>query len=413
MARKRALIIGGGIGGPAAALFLQRAGVDVEIFEAAAEPDDYAGAFLNVASNGLAVLHTLGLEAQVSAIGFACPNMIISSGSGKQLGAVHNGAAPGQGPVSVVIKRGALHKVLRDAALGAGIPIHFGKRLDKVATLPDGQVVAHFADGSLAHGDLLIGCDGIGSRVRSFVEPAAPPPVYTGQLSGGGFAHGTGLAPTLGTQHFIFGKRAFFGYLVRESGEVYWFCNLAYPGAPRRSELAAISEAAWREQLRDLYRDDTPLIREIIEATEGSIGMYPIYDVPSVPRWSRGSVALLGDAAHATSPSAGQGASIALEDAVVLAKCVRDLPTIEAAFAAYERLRKPRAERVVKYSRARGSNKVAAGAITRWLRDTTMPLFLRLFANAGAQAWLYAYHVDWAAPTDLRSAGGQAPTPAT
>ena len=214
MQAHKALIIGCGIGGPATALLLQRAGVSAELFEAAPAPDDYGGAFLNVASNGLAVLATLGLEAEVAAEGFSCPNMDIWSGAGKRLGTVRNGAQPGDGPVSVIIKRGALHRIMRRAADRAGIPIRFGKRLTSIEPLASGGVVAHFADGSSAEGDFVVGCDGIGSATRQFVDPSAPAPVYTGQLSGGGFAHGTGLAPTPGTQHFVFGRRAFFGYLV-------------------------------------------------------------------------------------------------------------------------------------------------------------------------------------------------------
>ncbi|MEP7191028.1 MAG: FAD-dependent monooxygenase, partial [Roseiflexaceae bacterium] len=98
---KTAIIIGGGIGGTVAAMFLKRAGIDAQIYEAQPAPDDNQGYFLNVASNGLDVLHTLGLEAQVTAEGFPIPRMIMWSGSGKRLGEVRNGAVPGQGAVSV------------------------------------------------------------------------------------------------------------------------------------------------------------------------------------------------------------------------------------------------------------------------------------------------------------------------
>src|SRR5689334_526729 len=111
---KTALIIGGGIGGPVAAMFLKRAGIDAQIYEAQPTPDDDGGYFLNVASNGLAVLHELGLDTEVGAEGFAIPRMIMWSGSGKRLGEVRNGAVPGQGALSVVVKRGVLHRILRE-----------------------------------------------------------------------------------------------------------------------------------------------------------------------------------------------------------------------------------------------------------------------------------------------------------
>ena len=396
--KKTAIIIGGGIGGPVAAMFLKRAGIDAQIYEAQPAPDDDQGYFLNVASNGLGVLHTLGLEAQVTAEGFAIPRMIMWSGSGKRLGEVRNGVAPGQGAVSVIVKRGALHRILREAAQRQGVPIAWGKTLTDIDVTADQKVIARFADGTTARGDFLVGCDGIHSRTRQIIAPNAPKPSYTGLISCGGYAHSTTLAPTPDTQHFIFGKRAFFGYFVKPSGEIYWFNNMAFPGTPRRSELEAIPHVEWQRRLLDVHQDDPAFIQAIIRATEGSIGAYPVYDVPSTPTWHAGPIVLLGDAAHATSPSAGQGSSLALEDAIVLAKCVRDIPVLGDAFAAYEQLRRDRAERVVKFSRERGNNKAASNPVARWFRDLMLPFFLKSLANSTALDWVYSYKVEWDAP---------------
>jgi 2-polyprenyl-6-methoxyphenol hydroxylase-like FAD-dependent oxidoreductase len=401
--RKTAIIIGGGIGGPVAAMFLKRAGIDAQIYEAQPQPDDDGGYFLNVASNGLEVLRTLGLDAQVSAEGFAIPRMIMWSGSGKRLGEVRNGAAPGQGALSVVVKRGALHRILRDAALREGVPIAWDKTLADIDVTADQSVIARFTDGTTARGDFLIGSDGIHSRTRQIIAPNAPRPSYTGLISCGGYAHSTTLPPTPNTQHFIFGKRAFFGYFVKPSGEIYWFNNMAYTGTPRRSELEAIPAAEWQRRLLELHRDDPAFIQEIIRASEGSIGAYPVYDVPSTPIWHRRPIVLLGDAAHAMSPSAGQGSSLAMEDAIVLAKCVRDMPALEDAFAAYEQLRRSRAERVVKFSRQRGNNKAASNPVSRWFRDLILPFFLKSLANSAALDWLYGYRVDWETPMAIAS----------
>jgi 2-polyprenyl-6-methoxyphenol hydroxylase-like FAD-dependent oxidoreductase len=106
---------------------------------------------------------------------------------------------------------------------------------------------------------------------------------------------------------------------------------------------------------------------------------------------------IIGDAAHATSPSSGQGASLAIEDAIVLAKCIRDRTDVAQAFADYERLRRGRVERVVAYS-ARVSQSKTAGRVGRWFRDLAMPLALKVFASPNAQAWLYGYHIDWSEP---------------
>jgi FAD-dependent urate hydroxylase len=324
--------------------------------------------------------------------------MIMWSGSGKRLGEVRNGAEPGQGALSVVVKRGALHRILREAALRQGVPITWGKTLADIDMTAGQAVIAHFTDGTTARGDLLIGSDGLHSRTRQIIAPKARKPSYTGLISCGGYAHGTSLAPTPNTQHFIFGKRAFFGYFVKPSGEIYWFNNMAYPGTPRRSELEAIPATEWQRRLLDVHREDPAFIQEIIRASAGAIGAYPVYDVPSTPIWHSGPIVLLGDAAHATSPSAGQGSSLALEDAIALAKCVRDLPTLGEAFAAYEQLRRSRAERVVKFSRQRGNNKAASNPITRWLRDLMLPFFLRSLANSSALDWLYGSSIEWETP---------------
>ena len=98
---------------------------------------------------------------------------------------------------------------------------------------------------------------------------------------------------------------------------------------------------------------------------------------------------------HATYPNSGQGASIAVEDAIVLAKCLRDIPDTERAFVAYERLRRERVEKVVAYSRRIGQSKAISNPVARWLRDQIMQFALKHFANAASHASLYTYHVDW------------------
>lgn len=111
--------------------------------------------------------------------------------------------------------------------------------------------------------------------------------------------------------------------------------------------------------------------------------------------WHRDRVVLIGDAAHATSPAAGQGAAIACEDAVVLAQCLRDVNGVPDAFDTFERLRRERVEKVVAYARRRGSNKTASNAVSRTVRDLMLPIVFRLTASEKAHAWLYGHHLDW------------------
>jgi 2-polyprenyl-6-methoxyphenol hydroxylase-like FAD-dependent oxidoreductase len=391
--RKTAMVIGCGIGGPVVAMALQKIGIDATVFEAHDGSAEFVGSFLNTASNGLDALKAIDASNDVLERGFPTPRMVMWSGSGKRLGEVANGLRLRDGTVSITVERGHLHGALRRQALQRGIKIEQGRKLVS-AESSGGGVIARFADGTDARGDLLIGADGIHSRVRQLVDPAAPAPRYTGQLSLGGRARGTMVPPTPETFHMIFGRRAFFGYSVLEQGDVYWFANMGWADEPSRESISSRSAAEWKSQLANLFAEDAGPACEIISATTDEIAAFPIYDMPVVPRWHREGMVILGDAAHATSPSSGQGASLAIEDAIVLAKCLRDCDDVSPAFATYERLRRPRVERVVAYSARLGQSKTA-GPVGRWIRDLVMPLALRLFANPSAHAWLYAYHIDW------------------
>ena len=395
---RKAIIIGSGIAGPVLAMTLQRIGVESELYEAYDGPGDHAGLFLNAASNGLDVLQTLGAERQVIAEGWPCPRLQMFSGTGKRLGEVSNGLPPSSGLGSVLIKRGDLQRTLRDEALARGHEIRYGARLADIRQ-DARSVTAVFEDGRQAHGDLLVGCDGLHSRTRHLIDPAAPSPSYTGMLCFGGFARGTSLQPTPGTLNLMFGRRAFFGWLVSGAGEVYWFSNASFAREPTREELAGTSDEHWQAHLLDLHRQDAGPVCEILAAEQDEIAVYPLHDMPAVPVWHRGRAAIIGDAAHATSPHAGQGASLALEDTAVLARCLRDLPDHELAFAQFETLRRERVEKIVKFARQMGHNKMISSRIGLWLRDNTLPFVLRHFATPEARAWIYTYRVDWHATT--------------
>jgi FAD-dependent urate hydroxylase len=390
---KRALIIGGGVAGPVAAMALRQAGIDSVVYEAYAGGADDAGAFLTFASNGLDALRTIDAHHLMLSESFPTPRMTIQSGTGKHLGDVPNGGTLPDGTVSQTLKRADLYRALRDEAVRRGARVEYGKRLVDAQTTPDG-VVARFEDGTEAVGDLLIGADGIHSRTRRIIAPSAPGARYIPVLNIGGYARNVRVQAELGTFRMVFGKRAFFGYAVHPSGEVWWFANPPRANEPTGAELAAIGTEQWREMLMDLFAgDDSPAV-EIIRSTPGKLAGWATYDLPSVPTWHRGSLVIIGDAAHATAPSSGQGASMAIEDAVVLSRCLRDLPDTRQAFAAYERLRRARVERIVAHG-ARTSNSKAAGPVARVLRDLMMPLILKRVAGGESLAWMHDYHIAW------------------
>ena len=389
----KAVVVGGGVAGPAVAQLLTQIGWEAPVFEARSAPDSYEGLFLNVAANGRRVLATLGVEERLLSDAHPAPSMVMWSGRGKQLGVVPNGPAGRPDAGGIVVRRGWLHEVVRQGAEGAGVTIHHGRRLASVAER-SGLAVATFADGHVEEGDIVIGADGIGSAVRTYVAPEVTPE-FTGLLGTGGFATVPGLAPTTGQQHFVFGARSFFGYLVRTDGTAYWFANLTADRPPPQDQPAA-SSAEWLARLRDLHRDDPDPVPQILAHTDTAVHGYPVFRLPTLPTWSRGRVVVAGDAAHATSPSAGQGASLALEDAVVLATHLRDHSTSDAAFSAYEHARRDRAEAVVAYAAAIDKQKrVTTSRVGIAIRDAMLPLFLRKVAGDARHDWIYDYAVPW------------------
>jgi 2-polyprenyl-6-methoxyphenol hydroxylase-like FAD-dependent oxidoreductase len=388
---RNALIIGGGIAGPVAAMALRQAGIEATVHEAHEGIADGVGGGLSIAPNGLNALAVIDADDAVRRIGVPMTAMVFHSWTGKRLGEF---AAPPGLPSMQFVWRAQLHRVLHDAAASRGIRTEHGKRLVDAQDTGDG-VTARFADGSSASADVLIGADGIRSRVRSLIDPAAPRPRYVGLLGFGSELADTGQAPTRGRMHMIFGKRAFFGYQVHDDGSGGWFANLPHRQPMTTGQARAVSAAEWLRILRAAFADDrTPALDMLNRVDPADLLITGgLEDIPTVPTWSAGRMTLIGDAAHATSPSSGQGASLAIESAVQLARCLRDLPP-EEAFAAYERLRRARAERIIAMAARTNSDK-AAGPVARVLRDLLLPVAFKLLAKPEKMAWQFDYRIDW------------------
>ncbi|MGZ3582713.1 MAG: FAD-dependent oxidoreductase, partial [Ktedonobacterales bacterium] len=177
---KKALIIGGGVAGPATAMALQRAGIASTIYEARTQAEQNKGAFLTVARNGVNALQTLDAFEAVMARGFWRSRMEMYSGTGKRLGEMGSNAE------GIAIERSQLAYALNEEAIRRGISVETGKRLVNVQTVPSG-VTAQFHDGTEVSGDLLIGADGIHSRVRTVIDAHAPVPELVGLIGTGGW----------------------------------------------------------------------------------------------------------------------------------------------------------------------------------------------------------------------------------
>lgn len=394
--RQTALIIGCGIAGPVLAMFLVRAGFTPKVYEASDGPRDDEGAFLELAPMGVNVLKELDItdEDIQAAGGFPDSGIVFYNRSGNRIGELDGSDEEERyGARSYIIKRGRLAGLLREQAVEQGVDVTFGKELIDIDTEGNEQVVAIFADGSAAQGTFLVGCDGVHSKTRRLMFPDAPKPEYTGMIDCGGFTTRPSSVPPSDAMHMTFGKKAFFGYLPKPDDEVYWFDNIPWHPEPKRGELNEISTEKWKQHLLQIHSSDSEAIQDIIRSTSEDIGKWPLYDLSELQRWHNGSVCLVGDAAHATPPHNGHGASMALEDAIALAKCLRDLPDIEHAFHLYHQQRVDRVSRVAAQARRIGKQKAVTNPVKLWFRDLLMPVFLKLGTNS--MDWLFEYRVDW------------------
>ena len=393
----RALITGAGPAGTAAAIALVKAGWEPVIYEAyehSAGLDQ--GVFLTLAVNGLDALSAVDADGTVRDLGFPTGKIRFFSGTGKSLGAMAIGPVLADGTVTRSLRRADLYGALYDLATRKGVRIEHGKKLVGAASVPGG-ITASFADGTSASGDVLIGADGLRSTVRALIDPAAPGPRYTGMGNVGGFTRTPGVEPDGGDYAMIWGKRCFFGYTVSPDGEVWWFAN-----PPSRNELSAAEIAAagpdrLRARLVSLLEHDSGPAARIVASTTSGILLGNQYDIPSIPTWHDGRMVVIGDAAHAVSPSTGQGVSLAFEDAVVLAQCLRDSDDVAVALAAYEQLRRGRVEAIAAWGAKMGGTKTT-GPVMRVVRDLVLPRILAKGATPEAmdkQAWMFRHHIQW------------------
>lgn len=405
------LIVGAGIAGTATGVALARAGIEAEICEAHDRGSDGVGAWLTLASNGIDAAATLGLAHAVTGDGFPTPRMRLFNHRDRLLAEFPLGSPRADGLQVHSVRRGDLYAALRAAATAHGVPITWSRRLARVDPAAGGPLRAHFDDGSSTGADVLVGADGLRSVTRSIIDPDAPAARYGGLLNTGGFAPAGALPARYeaepGTLCFRFGRRCFLGHVGAPDGRTWWFANPPSTRELSRADLAAIDDRSWRARLHELFDgDDTPA-GELIDATAHVSAGWNTYDLPTVPTWHRAGMVLVGDAAHAVSPASGQGASLALEDAVTLARALRDTtdtagtPDVSEALRRYEHERRQRVEKIVELGRRNGDGK-STGPAARLLRDrVVMPLVTARFRRRKTHpdAWVYDHQFAWAPDT--------------
>ena len=328
--RLRAIVVGAGIGGLSAAIALRRGGHDVMVLERAPRLDP-VGAGITLFANAMDALGRLGVAEAVAAAGAPARHSAILTSDGRELSTL---------PVELLDGMVAVHRGdLQAALLQAAGEVRLGVEVTDIDQSGDG-VVVKAADGSEERGDLLVGADGLWSRIRGSVISAAP--------RYGGYAAWRGVSPVaIETGHLSesWGVGERFG-LVDIGSQTYWFATANTP----EGETDDPSER--KAELVRRFSGWHPPIATVLDATpETTILRNDVYFLDPLPDWSAGRIVLLGDAAHATTPGVGQGAAQAIEDAVVLADELARHEEPADALAGYESVRRPRAELALKLSR--------------------------------------------------------------
>ena len=389
--RPKALIIGGGIAGPVTAIFLQKAGIDAEVFEAWPYSTGIGGG-LKIAPNGMHVLAEIGLASEMIRRGSIAESFDFYSQSGTRLGAVNQNMEARFGQPAVNMCRATLNEGLIDKAWCENVELRFEKRLVAIEDRADRPVIAYFADGSSAEGDFVIGADGVHSAVRGHVIPNGPKPFDTGLIGFGGFVPRSVIEDTPIGQRVLttFGQSGFFGYGFCSSAPtdgVMWWSTQPSHGVDA-AEFRAMSQDALRRHLRQFHAGWHDPIPRILDAAE-NIVVTDTLDVATLPTWSRKRTLLIGDAAHATSPHAGQGASLALEDAMRLGRLMLDRQELGLTFQNFEAERRPRAEKIVALARRNANSKREFSPSGAWIRDRMLKLLLPVTAKG--MDWMYRY----------------------
>lgn len=323
------MVIGSGIAGPLAALALHTGDTRAAIYDAGSTAP--APGWLAIHASGLAALRALDLEAAAIARGFLLPALELHAATGKHLGTLSRPAP------ALAIQRADLHALLAAEARRRGIPVTHARRfvtLDAASPAATG-VVAVFADGSEAAADLVVGADGVHSRVRRVIDPHAPLPRALGLALVGGATTAGDLPP--GVHHLYLGRRATLEVAVSPTGTAWWSASVPAVAAP--------NPAAWRAHLLAQF-PEPGAPRALIDGT-AVLAAALQYDLVDVPVWSRGPLVVIGDAAHAAAPTSGHGAAIAAGDAIELARCLADASPLATGLAAFERIRRAAVERLV------------------------------------------------------------------
>ena len=311
---------------------LRKVGIESLVLERAPAIRE-AGAGLSLWSNAVNALRELGVEQRVLAAGSIVERSTTQTAKGRRISVTDFGSiAREAGAHSICVHRGVLQRILLD-----GLPPEWVRTGAQCAGFDDSAAILE--SGERIEGDFLIAADGISSVIRAGIY-GAQPPRYAGCYCWRGIRPDNGILADRSSL-LVLGSGAQFGVWPCGKGRLYWFLTKNGPAGGAHPKAEAV----------ELCRNWAAPVPEILEGTpEEAILHNDIVDRPPLRWHGRGRVALLGDAAHATTPNLGQGGCQALEDAVTLAHCIQTIRPVEAALREYERLRIPRTLGVVRES---------------------------------------------------------------
>lgn len=350
---RKALVVGGGIGGLTAAVALRRAGIEVDLVEIKNTWSVY-GVGIIQPNNVMRALDRVGLAQACVDSGGAYPGWRIYSETNALVfeAPASNRSAPAFPPYNG-ITRPLLQSILQEAAIAAGTRTRLGVTVKEAVETDKGLLVT-CTDDSREYYDLLIAADGINSASRSRIFGDAVAPRFTGQCV---WRYNFARLADMTWGEVYYGNGTKVGLVPMSATAMYMFLVTAEPSNPRMPP----------EQLADLMKDRladyTGRVAELREAiTDSAAVVYkPMESVLLPEPWYRGRQLIIGDAAHATTPHLAQGAAMAIEDAVLLGELLGQDRTLDSALAEFMSRRFKRAKYVVDCS-----DQIAAWELEQW-----------------------------------------------